>query len=196
MGSLVTFSDVSARKVHDFVEPYGVPLEPYLSSRLLNRQCKFAMHKIQREVLKEVLEGLEKSMRQRTKDSWGPSLCAILLLCLCIEGLQIAADKFVVCDIQKSEEDGVDSLFSREQSFAACQNLDEYPFHQVTRLFHDIYRSHKEAGGAREGGFNPFRALYLGEITGLESETDKMARSMDWLVRDSCEDSPKPKEDK
>jgi hypothetical protein len=189
MSAQVTFSEGSAWKVLQSVQTFGTPLEPFLSSRLLNRQIKYVMHKLHREITKEVLDGLEKSMRQRTKDSWGPSLCTILLLSLCIEDLQTAADTFVVCDIRKSTNEGIASSYTREQSNAACQALDKYPFQQCTKLFHDIYRSHKESGRAKEGGFNPFRSLSLHQETALDKETDAMARSIDWLVRTSRESS-------
>lgn len=181
----VTFLEESARKVHRTVQASGIPLEPFLSSRLLNRQMKYVMYKLQREILREVLDGLEKSVRQRTKDSWGPSLCTILLLSLCIENLQTAADTFVVYDIQKAIREGFVSYFSREQSSAACLALENHPFEQYTRLFHDIYRTHKESGGAKEGGFNPFRLIESNKETGLDKATDEMARSFAWLLRTS-----------
>jgi len=183
MASLVTFSDASAINVHQTVPPFHPTLKRYFSSRLLNRQVKFAMHKLHRETTKEVLEGLEKSMRQRTKDSWGPSFCSILLLCLCIEGLQTAADSFVISDIMKSEFEGVQSEYDRSQSFDVCQALEELPFHQCTRLFHDIYRSHKESnGGSREGGLNPFRSMHAGNATGFEDGTDAVVKHMYYII--------------
>lgn len=126
-------------------------------------------------------------MRSRTKDFWGPSFCAILLLCLCIEGLQTAADIFVVCDAEKSRRDGVASQYNRGESFMACQALDEFPFEKTKKLFHDIYRSHKESnGGAREGGFNPLRSFQAGVDTGLDRGTLELVKSINWIIWDSC----------
>ena len=125
-------------------------------------------------------------MRSRTKDFWGPSFCAILLLCLCIEGLQTAADIFVVCDAEKSRRDGIASRHNRGESFMACQALDEFPFEKTKKLFHDIYRSHKESnGGAREGGFNPFRSFQAGVDTGLDRGTLEMVKSINWIIWDN-----------
>jgi hypothetical protein len=119
MGSLVTFTSDSATNAYERVPQYGIPPEPYLSSRLLNRQLKFVMHRLHRDITRELLEGLEKSMRSCTKNAWGPSFCAILVLCLCIEGLQTAADTFVICD---KITEGDKSDYRREQSQAACES--------------------------------------------------------------------------
>lgn len=185
MAHLLTFSDETAEILHRTVDPYGAPRGQYFSSRLLSRQVKYAMHVLHRELLRNVLEGLEKSMRARTKDSWGPSFCTILLLCVCIEGLQVAADNFIVCDLKKSEADGVASHYSREQSLAACQKLDAYPFQQATRLFHDIYRSHRETNGGGKEGFNPVRSLRLGVTTGLDEPTEAMLQHISFAFSNS-----------
>jgi hypothetical protein len=188
MSRILTFTEESASSVYQNVPPRGGPLEPYLSSRLLSRQVKYAMHKLHREITMDVLEGLEKSMRSRTRDSWGPSFCAILMLCLCIDGLQIAADTFIVCDWEKCRREGVESQYIRNQSVEACQALDEYPFQQCTRLFHDIYRSHKEGnGGERKEGFNPLRCLREVDATiGLDQATDHMVRSILSIIHVQC----------
>jgi hypothetical protein len=184
MSRILTFTKDSATSVYQNVQPCDGPLEPYLSSRLLGRQVKYAMHKLHREITMDVLEGLEKSMRSRTRDSWGPSFCAILMLCLCIDGLQIAADTFIVCDWEKCQREGVESQYIRNQSVEACQALDEYPFQQCARLFHDIYRSHKAGnGGERKEGFNPLRYLWEVDATNeLDQATDHMVRSINWII--------------
>ncbi|TVY80421.1 hypothetical protein LSUE1_G003277 [Lachnellula suecica] len=180
MKTLITFSEESARTVYQTVQPYGATLEPYLSSRLLNRQIKYAMHKLSKEITLEVLEGLERSMRSRTKDSWGTSFCAFLVLCLCMEALQVACDIYVVCDMEKCQKDGSDSAYNRSQSYQASLQVDENPFSQCKRLFHDIYRSHKESNrGAREAGFNPLRNLATNDMkTGLDPAADAMVKSI------------------
>ncbi|CZR58090.1 uncharacterized protein PAC_07980 [Phialocephala subalpina] len=186
MSTLITFSEESAEKVSRSIRNYDALLEPYLSSRLLNRQIKYVMHKLHREITIEVLEGLERSLRARTKDSWGPSFCTILILCLCIEDLQIAADTMVVCDMLKK---GTESKYTRDQSYQVCLALDEYPFMQCKRLFHDIYKSHKEQnGGAREGGFNPLRSVHEKTPTGLDSTTDAMVRSVYRVMHNSYDE--------
>lgn len=187
MANLVTFSEESARNVFEKVHllpPYAEPLGRFQSSRLLNRQIKCVMHKLTKDITEEVLDGLEKSMRSKSKSSWGESFCAILILSLCIDSLQTAADTFVVCDIEKSEKEGIDRSYSRRQSFDACQALENYPFLQCKRLFHDIYRSHKQGnGGLREGGFNPFRDIVSAEVD-LDTPTKELVKALRWVAEE------------
>jgi hypothetical protein len=144
------------------------------------------MHKLSRDITIEVLEGLERTMRSRTKDSWGASFCAFLVLCLCMEGLQIASDTFVVCDMQKQ---GVHSTLTRGQSKEACRKIDDNPFNQCKKLFHDIYRSHRDSHRpGREGGFNPLQNLASSGETGLDPEADVMVRAIFEGMSNSCKD--------
>jgi hypothetical protein len=187
MGSLVTFTSDSAAVVYAAVYEcsphFNVPPEPYLSSRLLNRQLKFVMHRLHRDITGEVLEGLEKSMRSRTKDASGHCFAAILVLCLCIEALQIAADRFVVCDKIK---EGDKSKYRRAQSRKACEEVEDCVYERCTKLFHGIFRSRKERkDGAREGGFNPLRLVREGVETGLDEPTERMVRSVYGWVNES-----------
>lgn len=138
MGSLVTFSSESASRVRGAVGPSAGACDPHLSSRLLNRQIKCAMILLQQEITESVLNSLEKSMRSKTRGAWGPSFVAILVLCLCMEDVQIAADTFVVCDIIKMKEREGMSPYNRNHSHSICSALDEYPFRQCVKLFHDI----------------------------------------------------------
>ncbi|KAL3428254.1 fungal Zn binuclear cluster domain containing protein [Phlyctema vagabunda] len=184
---VVTFSKESASEVLETAGAYAYcsPSEPYLSSRLLNRQVKYGMHKLHRELTREVLEGLEKSMRTKSRDSWGPSLCVLLVLALCIENTQIAADTFVVCDLDN--DDDAPSGYNRGHSFNACVALEEYPFQQCTRLFHDIYRSHKEGTRAKDSAFNPFKADCEVDVrAGWDRETNMMVLEMRELIY-ACE---------
>jgi hypothetical protein len=184
MGCLVTFTDRSARELYNKLASSATS-QPYLSSRLLNRQIKYVMHKLHREITLHVLEDLERSLRSRTKDSWGASFCTILILCLCIEGLQSAADVMVVCDMR---EKGEAVSYTRDQSYIACEALDEYPFRQCKKLFHDIYKSHKDGstGGRGEKAFNPLKMAAKEGRMGLDSMTEGMVRAVYGVVFSSC----------
>ena len=181
MGSLITFSDASAREIYTRIAPEE-PRYEYLSSRLLSRQIKYCMHKLHRELALSVLEELERSLRSRTKDSWGQSFCTLLVVCLCIEGLQTATDTMVVCSLR---EKGEASEYRRNQSKTACEELDEYPFQLSQKLFHEIYRSHRE--GRSDKSFNPLRRVSENKSPGVDSVTEKMVRMIFGLVYNKCE---------
>ena len=172
------FTEESASKITQCLNPHTPP-EPDLSSRLLNRQLKAVIHKLHRDLTVSVLGDLEKAMRTRTEDAWGPSLATILILCLCMEGLQTAADTYVVSDLLK---EGTASKYTRKQSSKVCWQLEDYPFEQCRMLFHEIYKSHKDGSVA----FNPLRAVWEGRETRLDRKTDAMVRSTCGLLQEHC----------
>jgi hypothetical protein len=175
----VTFSHKSASDIYEALRIEFPPL-PNTSSRLLNRQVKFIMHQLHRELTADVLKNLEKSVRSREKDSWAPSFCTILILCLCIEGLQIAADTMVVCFLLNP---ATNTKYARDQSYEACLALDQNPFHQCMKVFHGIHHTHKEGnGGGKDGGFNPLKALQNGERMYSDAPTRKMVEDMYQLI--------------
>jgi hypothetical protein len=184
MSTLLTFTPASVESIYRRLGLQPNRAEMFHSSRLLNRQVKQIMHKLHRETTAVVLESLEKSLRGRKQGYWGPSFCAILVLCLCMENLETAADTLVVCYMQKTKDrEG----FVRAQSLDACQLLEDLPFAQCNRLLHEIYRSHKEDhGGAREGGFNPLRALYNNKETGLDVKENDMIIEVYGVVFENC----------
>lgn len=186
MGCLIILSEESARQIYSALAPDSMPHE-YFSSRLLNRQIKYVMHKLHREVTRLVLEDLERSLRSRTKGAWGPSFCSLLVLFLCIEGLQIVADVMVVCDMS---EKGATSLFSRDESYKICTDLDEYCFRQCKKLFHEIYRTHKadhtSSRGYDEMGFNPLKMAAEKSRMGLDACTEGMVRAIYGIVCNNC----------
>lgn len=65
------------------------------------------------------------------------------------------------------------------QSGDACVSLDDLVIGTCGRLFHDVYRSRKRGGeGAREGGFNPLKAVRDRGETGLDGDGDWMVRGV------------------
>lgn len=184
MSSMLTLTEDSKSEVNQKVEQIGAPPGEYLTSRLLNRQIKCVMHLVHREIYQSVLEGLEKSLKSNTKkDSWGASFCTLLLLCLCIEDLQTAADTFVMSQIHS---DGIFSIHTRDESSDACTALEEYPFQQCVRLFHDVYRSRREVKvgrGSSRDGLNPFRDLAGNKKSLLSDEsTEEMVKEVYDLI--------------
>ncbi|KAH9207552.1 hypothetical protein DL95DRAFT_527831 [Leptodontidium sp. 2 PMI_412] len=174
MCSRITFTDKSACELYKRLAPGATP-QPYLLSRVLNRQIKCVMHKLQREITLEVLENLERSLHSKRKDYWGTLFCTILILCLCIENMQTVVDVFAVFGMAKM---GDAAFWNRNQSPNACEELDDYPFWQITNLFHDIYSSHRDGrnGGRGEKAFNPLKMAANDGEMGLDMTTQIMVR--------------------
>src|SRR5436190_11997049 len=115
--------------------PMQFPYEANTSSKLLNLQLKSFMHLLISDLTGHVLEGLEKELRTRAKASWATSLCVILILSMCIEAIQIAADGYIVQAIinQRSTASRKDIVIE------ICRLLDDHAFSHCMGLFHTIY---------------------------------------------------------
>jgi hypothetical protein len=186
MSNLTTFSEESVGKIYSTLFSTSTLPTSYVSSRLLNKQIKFVMHILHHETTQLVLEDLERSLCSRTRSSWGPSFCAILIPCLCIEELQNSVDIMVVCEMQ---EKGEKALYTRYQSYKACKELDDYPFQNFKKLFHEIYKSHSDGKGTWRGvkAFNPLKAAAMGKRRmEIDSTTEAMARAIYGVVNNHC----------
>jgi hypothetical protein len=151
MARILTFTKDSASMVKRVSRnDLGLHLpSDVISSRLLNRQIKYAMHILHRRQTKTVLQEFERHLKKREQAGWPISFGVVLILCLCMEDIQIAANNFVFSDTEISP--GL-----RSESYKACWQLEDKPYRQCTQLFHDMYRSYKQPNGhASEGGFNP-----------------------------------------
>ena len=155
-----------------------------VSSKLLNRQIKFVIHTIHRELTKDVLEGIERLLRSRTKSSWPFTFTTIIMLCLGVEDLQIAAQAFA------TTQNSIEGL-RLESANKACSSLEEFPINTLIRLFHDIYRTNRgmsrgKIGPAQEKGFNPLAAKPApGDSSGLDDPAaEKMVAEFRQMVAD------------
>lgn len=176
MGTHITFTDDSANNVYECSSDLNDRRpQRYLTSRLLNRQLKYVMNRLQRELTAHVLESLDKAFCKGTKDRWGPCFAAILVLCFCMESLEVAADTFVVCD-RKTEPN---SEYRRDHSRAACEDVETCAFQNCTQLFHKVFETSKVSKSAvRDKRLNPLRAFRENKESGFDRKTENMAKSI------------------
>ncbi|KAF4632185.1 hypothetical protein G7Y89_g5942 [Cudoniella acicularis] len=124
-------------------------------SHLLNRQIKSVMHLLLRELTRDVLEDLEKELRTRSKTVWGVCFSVVLILCLCMEDVQIGVSGAVMHKKLHGPEDEVPSTAS---VIDTCRKLDELPFGHIMALFHGVYRSQKRPSSTKKDHiYNPIR---------------------------------------
>ena len=175
MGRALTIADNPAIK--DMQQCYpGIIFDHSLPSRLLNRQIKHAMHLLLQEKTREVLVELEKQLRTRSTQSWASCFCAFLILCFCIEELQVALDGFNVHNITKKS---VAEAPFKGLGIEPSQKLEVF-FRDLKTIFHEIYRSNKgiAANKINERGFNPIR-------DGVEiDEMEELSKGTRQLVKD------------
>lgn len=125
---------------------------------------RYNLSNIARELATDVLQGLEKCLRGRTKDLWPKSFCTILLLLLCVEEIQITAIASI------GVEDVVGKLPpTRPAAVKACQAL-EGSLEAIIGLFHAIYRTDRSLVDG--GGFNVLKKLLAGQDIPYEGDSD------------------------
>jgi hypothetical protein len=180
MARILTFTKDSASLVKT-VSRNDLGLElpsDVISSRLLNRQLKHAMHILHRRQTKTVLQDFERHLKKREQAGWPISFCVVLILCMCVEDIQIAANNFVFTDAEISQ--GL-----RGESYKACWQLEDKSYRQCTQLFHDMYRSYKRTTNqATERGFNPL-SQDGNHQTNWSQATQNMVHDFRQIIKDS-----------
>lgn len=95
---------------------------PSESSRVLNRQIKAALYGILKKLMPEALKELDGRLRRQEKGSWAVSLLTHLLLCICVEQIQLAVDAFVLAMI---DSEGADHIYIRQGGRDVCRSLEQ-----------------------------------------------------------------------
>ena len=159
-----------------------VPYTEGRTTKILNEQIKCVLNSLMQETTREILESLEKELRTRTKASWQTLVCAILILSICIEAVQVGTDEYIV----QNTVNGNITAMTRDAAIEACRNLDDLLFKHCTDLFHGIYRTSKPKNGHRnDRGFNPVRdGVDLDEKEGLNSATVQLVDDICKITQD------------
>ncbi len=180
MARILTFTKDSASLVKTVSRnDLGIDLSSdVISSRLLNRQLKHAMHILHRRQTKTVLQNFEGHLKKREQAGWPISFSVVLILCLCMEDIQIATNNFVFTDAEISQ--GL-----RDKSYNACWQLEDKPYRHCTQLFHDMYRSYKQPNNhTTERGFNPISQDDYHQ-TNWSQATQEMVNGIRQVINDS-----------
>ncbi|KAE9378477.1 hypothetical protein N431DRAFT_528799 [Stipitochalara longipes BDJ] len=156
MATTLTMTESSKEHLTDHLQkPTRVCYHSNIASRLLNRQIKSAMHTLRQQLMREVLEELEKELKTRSKAVWAPCFCVALILCMCVEDAQIAMDAFAMhTRILGAEQDAPSS----QATIEACRKLDDLLFIHLLELFHGVYRTHQTSKALNSSRvYNPIR---------------------------------------
>lgn len=143
MGRPILFTGCSAATIIGKLNE-DHPQSQHYSSRLLNRQVKRVIYHASVELLKRVLSQLEKSLRGRQASAWSIVFASFLILCLCLELIQVQAEAHITT--LKSTSLLPDHL--NEEPQRCCESMDRFFFSQLVQILHSVYRTHN-------GGLNP-----------------------------------------
>jgi hypothetical protein len=183
MTKLVTFVPESTAILSPVVpEGWGSQKKQFISSKLLNRQVKVAIHRQLKKAQVAILEGYEKELRKRTKAAWPIAFSVVLILCLCAEDIQIAAENFA-----SYAEDGCPT--DRTKSRDACVQLETLSYEQCGRLFHEVFATLKKpTGHGGKGSFNPLVQEPV-SATGLSLGAQQLVCDIKIMLKSHCRSS-------
>jgi hypothetical protein len=167
MNHIITFTAESAEKAVTHLRAprlFEIVNGPTLTSTLLNLQIKQAMQALLKEMTRAVLDGLDHILLgPKTKVSWASTFCVILIICLCIEAVQVASDSFAMAALRKDPA-------CRLSRIDICHQLDDKPFKALVDIFHMAYKTSKARNKSRIG-YNPIRnGLVVDENEGVTQQ--------------------------
>jgi hypothetical protein len=183
MSRIITYTKDSAEKVVEGLRrPHKLNFAQTLTSTLLNLQIKQAMQGLLYSTTKSVLIELEHIMSSpKTKAAWTDIFCTILVLCMCIEAVQVASDGHAMARLRKDPRCGLSRV-------DICRMLDEKPFKILTEVFHILYKTPKSKRKSRVG-FNPILdGLTVDQEEGITPQMVKLVNDVRQIIKDYGKD--------
>jgi len=172
MSRMIIFTKDSAEKAVERIRrPHKLNFAQILTSTLLNLQIKQAMQGLLLETTEAVLSGLDGKISGRKKADWADNFCVILILCMCIEAVQVASDSHAMAALRKDSKCGLSRI-------NICRLLDEKPFKHLAEIFHMCYNT-KRANLKSHVGLNPIRnGLRVDLVEGITPQMVKLVNDV------------------
>jgi hypothetical protein len=189
MSRIITFTKMSAEKaVENLRSPSLQPyiMGPTLASRLLNLQLKKVMHSLQRKYMIDVLAGLENLFAERPrKSSWAEAFSVHLILCMCVEQIQVAVDAVCMAALRRDPA-------CVPHSLEIIRSLDDGVYRKVVEMFHMAYKTAQSSlSWTERPGFNPIRdGLKLDETNGVTPQMIKLVQDVRQIMICYGKDAP------
>ncbi|KAL9633462.1 MAG: hypothetical protein Q9204_003383 [Flavoplaca sp. TL-2023a] len=124
------------------------PFGNHTCARLLNKQIKYLLSTLHEDVLRDVLNRVQDTLRHsKRKDLWAPLFASIVILAMTIESLEVT----VRCKAETDKQEGTIDQDDRKADEEIARMDDRFDL--LRRLFHQGYRT------LLPKGFNPLRDL-------------------------------------
>lgn len=147
------------------------PFGHYTSARWLNKQIKFLLFELHRQVMKEVLNKFQDALRVSIrKDLWAPLFSAIVILAMTTGALQVT----IRCKEETDKQEGTIEQDDRTAN-KEIGEIDER-FDLLKNLFHQAFRT------LLSGGLNPLRNLP--DRKKLDPASQRLATKASKIVED------------
>ncbi|KAI1467064.1 uncharacterized protein F4812DRAFT_430994 [Daldinia caldariorum] len=154
---------------------------PWLTSRVLNRQVKAVLDEMLLKEMQSLFEGFSKSLKPKLRREWAPCLAAFLVLCLFMETVETAADTFVISQNEIAFRNRSRPEYQRDFALALCREIDNLPFKQFAYQFHQVYQTHTRDTGAK--AFNPLADAGFSQMDELEPPAAQMVSELRELLQ-------------
>ncbi|KAI1115095.1 hypothetical protein F5Y14DRAFT_145388 [Nemania sp. NC0429] len=166
------------QQTHPEKLPFALPnsnaYSSFTTTRILNRQVKAALNEFLQKETQALFTSFGSALKPRSRAEWAGCLASFLVLCLLFEGIEAAADTFVVSEAEialrmrrrsvynaaaappdenKVGGGGGFAVGGRRQALDVCREIDNLPFRQVAYRFHAVYQTHpaREQPGTAKG---------------------------------------------
>ncbi|KAI1655054.1 hypothetical protein F4813DRAFT_368417 [Daldinia decipiens] len=154
---------------------------PWLTSRVLNRQVKAVLDEMLLKEMQALFDGFSKSLKPKLRREWAPCLAAFLVLCLFMETVETAADTFVISQNEISIRNRSKPEYRRDFALTLCRDIDNLPFKQFAYQFHQVYQTHIRDTGAK--AFNPLADANFAQMDELDGPAAEMVASLKELLQ-------------
>lgn len=152
---------------------------PTLTSRVLNLQLKGAMYAVMRDITRDILADLEQVFHQpRNKSTWAETLCVTMILCMCVEELQVAID---ACVAFATEDPSL-----RLSGIKILRRMETHALEHIVLMFHAVYRTGRSSlNKKRDSGFNPIRnSLLIDAENGITQPMVDLVHEFRQIIKD------------
>jgi hypothetical protein len=114
-----------------------LPSQRSNSSNVVNQQIKAELHELLKKLIPKALLELDGRLRNQKKGTWASCLCALLLLCTCIEEIQVVVDSFI---LSKSSREGGDPTPIRQSGINISRGLEERTLEHLQLLLDGLLK--------------------------------------------------------
>jgi hypothetical protein len=123
LGQTITFTEDSASEAVGSLQnrATNLPTLSCLSARVLTKQIKGAMTDLLTDLTKDLLGLFNWELRHKRQETWLLCLLTHLILCTCVEIIQVQVDAFIVF---RTEHSSVDPETVRRCGTEICRRLE------------------------------------------------------------------------
>ncbi|KAI8964072.1 hypothetical protein F5Y11DRAFT_116314 [Daldinia sp. FL1419] len=154
---------------------------PWLTSRVLNRQIKAVLDEMLLKDMQALFDGFSKSLKPKLRREWAPCLAAFLVLCLFMETVETAADTFVISQNEIAIRNRSKPEYRRDYALTLCRDIDNLPFKQFAYQFHQVYQTHTRDTGTK--AFNPLADSNFAQMDELDGPAAEMVSELKKLLQ-------------